>query len=322
MPRPLRIEYPDAWYHILSRARQGQEAFLAQEDHNSFIDLLIDTSEMFNMKVAAYCLMNSHYHLLIQTPDANLSRCMRHINGVYTQRYNARNACDGNLFRGRYKCILIDAESYLLEIVRYIHRNPLRADIVDKLSDYPWSSHKAYISKAKKWEWLNKNNILGMFSRDKSLQTRAYKRFVSAEEPEEIIHHYSKKNIPSILGREKFIKGVKDRFSKKKRKKEIPKSKKLYPKVTDIKKAVCKHYKIMNSELLKSRRGIENEARDLAIYMLRFLRGERLTIIAQEFNLNNYSSVSTAIKRTKMKLANHRFKKQYEQILNSLKKVS
>ncbi len=318
MSRPLRIEYPDAWYHVMGRTRWGQEAFPAEEDYYSFIDLLKDTAEIFNMRIAAYCLMATHYHLLIQTPDANLSRCMRHINGVYTQRYNARNECDGTLFRGRYKSILVDADSYLLELVRYIHRNPLRAGIADKLNDYPWSSHKGYISKAKKWEWLHKHYILDMFSKDNKLQITAYKRFISKEEPEELIGHYSKKNMPSILGSDKFIKWVKDRFPKNKKGKGIPKSKNLCPKVIDIKKAVCNHYEIKAAELLKSRRGVENEARDLAIYMLRYMRGERLTIIGQEFNLNNYSSVSTAIERIKRKLESNKFKKQYKQILDSL----
>jgi len=85
MTRPLRIEYPDAWYHVMNRARKGQEAFATVEDCNSFIDIIKDAAEIFNMKIAAYCLMTNHYHLLVQTPDANLSRCMRHINGIYTQ---------------------------------------------------------------------------------------------------------------------------------------------------------------------------------------------------------------------------------------------
>ena len=243
---------------------------------------------------------------------------MRHINGVYTQRYNARNGCDGTLFRGRYKSILIDADSYLLEVVRYIHRNPLRAGIAGKFKDYPWSSHNGYISKAKKWEWLYKNYILDMFSQDTSLQIISYKRFISTQEPVELIQHYSKKNMPSILGSDKFIKRVKERFAKKKKEKEIPESKRLCPEVIDIKKAVCNHYKIEDAALLKSKRGVENEARDLAIYMLRVIRGERLTIIGQEFNLNNYSSVSTAIERIKRKLESNKCKKQYEQILDSL----
>ena len=124
MSRPLRIEFPDAWYHVMNRARLGQDAFPARKDYSGFMELLMDASEIFNIRVAAYCLMPSHYHLLIQTPDANLSRCMRHINGVYKQRYNARNGCDGTLFRGRYKSILVEEDAYLLELVRYTALDP------------------------------------------------------------------------------------------------------------------------------------------------------------------------------------------------------
>ncbi|MEA3223999.1 MAG: transposase, partial [Thermodesulfobacteriota bacterium] len=122
------------------------------------------TADMFNVRVAAYCLMPTHYHLLVQTPDANLSRFMRHINGVYTQSYNARHKCDGTLFRGRYKSILVDADSYLLQLVRYIHRNPLRAGLVENLDQYTWSSHSGYISKAKKGDWLYKDFIFAMLT--------------------------------------------------------------------------------------------------------------------------------------------------------------
>jgi len=318
MTRPLRIEYPDAWYHVMSRARKGQEAFATVEDCNSFIDIIKDAAEIFNMKIAAYCLMANHYHLLVQTPDANLSRCMRHINGIYTQRYNARNGCDGTLFRGRYKSIVVDADSYLLELVRYIHRNPLRVGIVAKLDDYEWSSHKGYVSKAKKWEWLHKDYILGMFSKDKRSQIISYKRFISSEESAELIHYYSKKNIPSILGDKAFVKLLKDSFLKKKKEKEIPESTKLCPEVIDIKQAVCAYYQIEETDLLMSRRGVENEARDFAMYMLRVIRSERLTKIGEEFNLSNYSSVSTATERIKRKMDSKKFRKMYEEILDLL----
>jgi len=318
MTRPLRIEYPDAWYHVMNRARKRQEAFATVEDCNSFIDIIKDAAEIFNMKIAAYCLMANHYHLLVQTPDANLSRCMRHINGIYTQRYNARNGCDGTLFRGRYKSIVVDADSYLLELVRYIHRNPLRAGIVAKLDDYEWSSHKGYVSKAKKWEWLHKDYILGMFSKDKRSQIISYKRFISSEESAELIHYYSKKNIPSILGDKIFVKLLKDSFLKKKKEKEIPESTKLCPEVIDIKQAVCAYYQKEEADLLMSRRGVENEARDFAMYMLRVIRSERLTKIGEEFNLSNYSSVSTAIERIKRKMDSKKFRKMYEEILDLL----
>jgi len=100
MSRPLRIQFPDAWYHVMNRGRRGEKIFSTKEDYWSFIDLLKELAEVFNVKVAAYCLMSNHYHLLIQTPDANLSRSMRHLNGVYTQRYNKKHSCDGQLFRG------------------------------------------------------------------------------------------------------------------------------------------------------------------------------------------------------------------------------
>jgi REP element-mobilizing transposase RayT len=102
MSRPLRIDYPNAWHHVMNRARRGQDLFVEKTDYQQFIDLLQETTDLFNVKVAAYCLMPTHYHLLLQTPDANLSRCMRHLNGVYTQKYNVSHSCDGTLFRGRY----------------------------------------------------------------------------------------------------------------------------------------------------------------------------------------------------------------------------
>ncbi len=103
MSRPLRIQYPDAWYHVINRGRRGEKIFLSKEDYQSFIILLKELNEVYNVKIVAYCLMENHYHLLIKTPDANLSRAMRHLNGVYTQRYNKRHNYDGQLFRGRYK---------------------------------------------------------------------------------------------------------------------------------------------------------------------------------------------------------------------------
>ena len=133
MTRPLRIQYPDAWYHVMNRGRRGENVFEIKEDYWSFIELLEKLSEIFTVRIAAYCLMSNHYHLLVHTPEANLSRSMRHLNGVYTQSYNKRHGCDGQLFRGRYKSILVESDSYALELVRYIHRNPLEAGLVENL---------------------------------------------------------------------------------------------------------------------------------------------------------------------------------------------
>ncbi len=178
MSRPLRIQYPDAWYHVINRARRGQALFLDNADRDAFLHLLKETATMFNLKVAAYCLMPTHYHLLVQTPDANLARCMQHLNGVYTQRYNVRNKCDGTLFRGRYKSILVDADRYLLELVRYIHRNPIRAGLVGNVGQYVWSSHRGYLSQDEKWDWLHKAFVFDTLAKYRAVQIKKYKQFV------------------------------------------------------------------------------------------------------------------------------------------------
>ena len=133
MSRPLRIEYPDAWYHVMNRGRRGEEIFSTSEDFATFIKLLQEGAEQWNIRISAYCLLSNHYHLLIQTPLGNLARFMRHINGVYTQRYNRIHKCDGQLFRGRYKAILVEEDRYLLELVRYIHHNPLMGGDVHEI---------------------------------------------------------------------------------------------------------------------------------------------------------------------------------------------
>ena len=321
MSRPLRIEYPYAWYHVMNRARRGEDLYTGKDDLLCFIDLLQETVYLFKIRVGAYCLMSTHYHLLIQTPEANLSRCMRHLNGVYTQRYNARYGYDGTLFRGRYKAILIDADSYLLQLMRYIHRNPLRAGLADKLDQYPWSSHKGYVSNAKKWDWLYKDFILSMLTPHRSAQIRHYKQFVAQLDSEEIIQVFDKKIMPSVLGSEKFIEWIKEKLFDKKNDKEIPESKSLAPDMNRIKETVCRVYKIEEKDLIVARRGIENEPRNVAIYLMRSLRGEPLLSIGSQFNLNRHSSVSSVLDRTRRRLKeDRRFQKRIEKIEKMLAK--
>ena len=127
MSRPLRIDYPNAWYHVMNRGRRSETIFSDKEDYIGFLELMQEACSMFNLRVSAYCLMSNHYHILLQTPEANHSRCMRHINGIYIQRYNRRYHTDGQLFRGRFNAILVEVDNYLLELVKYIHRNPLQS---------------------------------------------------------------------------------------------------------------------------------------------------------------------------------------------------
>ncbi len=129
---------------------------------------------------------------------------MRHVNGVYTQRFNRSHKKEGQLFRKRYKAVLVESDSHLSEVLRYIHRNPLKAGIVKTLADYQWSSHQGYLSGAKKWSWLQKDVILTQLSHVKTKQKSAYLDFVSLGESQEIEKFYSLKNMPSILGSTSF----------------------------------------------------------------------------------------------------------------------
>ena len=160
MARLLRIGYPGAWYHVMNRGAGRRYIFKNNTHRHYFLSLLEDTQDRFHAEWYAYCLMGNHYHLLLRTPDANLQRIMRHLNGLYTQFFNRSERKDGPLFRGRYKAILVAAQSYWLQLSRYIHRNPLEAKLCKSLSQNRWSSYRAYIGEEKAPLWLTTDYIL------------------------------------------------------------------------------------------------------------------------------------------------------------------
>lgn len=302
MSRPLRIQYPDAWYHVMNRGRRGEEIFEAKEDYLSFVELLQELNDVFNVKVAAYCLMPNHYHLLIRTPDANLSRSMRHLNGVYTQRFNRRHGCVGQLFRGRYKSIVVESDSYALELVRYIHRNPLESRLVDDLQKYQWSSHKPYLSDAKKWKWLHKDYILKMFSKSKTESIKLYRHFVLKDTPEEINRIFARRTLPTILGSKGFVDRIKDKFFDSKDFEEVPEAKRLAPDIDKIVHTVCNSYNIEEAALYISRRGYFNEPRNVTIFLVRHLRNDTLRAIGEQFHIEKYSTVSSIVEKVKYEM--------------------
>ena len=306
MSRPLRIEYPDAWYHVMNRGRRAEDIFSDEQDYVMFTELLKETSEMWNIRIAAYCLMPNHFHMLVQTPEANISRSMRHLNGVYTQRYNSRHKCDGQLFRGRYKSILIDTASYLLQAVRYIHRNPLQTGLADRLDVYKWSSHKGYISIAKKWDWLHKNYILSLLSKNSKDWLRYYRKWVSVEEKDKVSERISGKKWPVCIGPQSFIDRIKETYGAEKIHKDVPSSRELLIDNHRILEVVCKSYDISASDILKMRRGKMNEARNAAIYLTRRLRRDTLKEIGAQFGIDSDSTVSSVMERMKKKLAGDR----------------
>lgn len=250
--------------------------------------------------------MTNHYHLLVQTPDANIGRCMRHINGVYTQRFNAVNGLDGQLFRGRYKAIVVGEDSYLLQVVRYIHKNPLRAGMVKSVDMYEWSSHQGYLSKAKNWDWLHKEFILSMLARDPKQRLKEYRSFMAEDENESFLEKLNLKRLPTVLGENQFVGMIKEKFFENKRHIEVPESKRLAPNAERIIGVVCKLYNMNEAQLLLAKRGETNEARSMAIYLFRHLRGEPLTRIGQVFNIGSYSTVSSIIERFKVRMRSDR----------------
>ena len=272
MSRPLRIEYTGAWYHIMNRGCRRDNVFEGKEDCEIFVALLKEAAELRDVRISAYCLMGNHYHILAQTPRGNLSRFMRHLNGVYTQRYNRLHGYDGRLFRGRFKSILVEEESYLLELVRYIHRNPLRAGMVETLDEYAWSSHHGYLSLAKNWKWLHKDFILSMPASDQKKRRQAYLRFMAKDDSEELLDLFEQKKWPSLLGSENFISWVKETFFEKKKHRQVPESVQLAPDPGKIKREVCRAYGVEEKDLLTAKRGKSNEPRNVAIYLCRVLR--------------------------------------------------
>lgn len=179
MARPLRLEFAGALYHVTARGDRQEAIYECTKDRVSFLEVLGDVCETCNWVCHAYCLMDNHYHLIIETPDANLSRGMRQLNGIYTQKFNYFHRRVGHCFQGRYKSIHVDKESYLLELSRYVVLNPVRAEMVRCAGQWPWSSYRAMVGRVKKPDWLETDWVLSAFGTRKKDAIAKYREFVS-----------------------------------------------------------------------------------------------------------------------------------------------
>jgi putative transposase len=162
MARPIRLDYPDAFYHVLSRGNEKREIFRDDRDYLKFLDTLATMVERFKLEIHAYVLMKNHYHLLIRTKEANLSRAIQWLGVSYSVWFNRRHQRSGHLFQGRFKSFLIENEQYLTAMCHYIHGNPLRAGLTKRLSDYRWSSYQVYADKNHHLPWLTTDLVIGM----------------------------------------------------------------------------------------------------------------------------------------------------------------
>jgi len=179
MARPLRIEFTGALYHVTSRGNERHDIFFTDDDRRAFLATVEKVCGRFNWLCHAYCLMSNHYHMLIETPEANLSKGMRQLNGVYTQHVNRRYGRVGHLFQGRFKGILVQKEAYLLELVRYIVLNPVRAGMVKEPEEWPWSSYRDTVRSTKDVQFLCTDWLLSAFGDKRPVATRAFARFVA-----------------------------------------------------------------------------------------------------------------------------------------------
>ncbi|SDB55897.1 REP element-mobilizing transposase RayT [Desulfonatronum thiosulfatophilum] len=204
MARPLRIEFPGALYHVTARGNARSEIYLGDGDRLLFLSILADLVERYNWICHGYCLMGNHYHLLIETPDGNLSEGMRQLNGIYTQKFNRTHGRVGHVFcQGRFKSIVVDKDSHLLELCRYVVLNPVRAGMARHPKDYPWSSYCATAGLKKKLGLLTSDWILSQFGNDRQKAQQEYRKFVLAGISEE--SPWKKLVGQCLLGAESFL---------------------------------------------------------------------------------------------------------------------
>jgi len=201
MARPLRIEFEGAVYHVTARGNARSDIFLSDGDRDMFLAVLAHVVDRFGWVCHAYCLMSNHYHLMIETPQPNLSRGMRQLNGMYTQRFNRRHIRAGHVFQGRFKSIVVDRDAYLLELSRYIVRNPVAAGMVKDVSEWSWSSYLATAGELPVPAFLHVDWLLSQFGASNAKAKLSYALFVNKEEGQGL---WDQLNGPDVLGDDDF----------------------------------------------------------------------------------------------------------------------
>lgn len=244
MSRPLRIEYPGAFYHVTSRGNERKMVFQSIRDREKYLSYLESAHERYGAVIHTYCLMGNHYHLLLETPRGNLSQIIHHINGAYTTYFNIKRDRSGHLFQGRFKGILVEKDAYCKELSRYIHLNPVRAGMVKASLEYPWSSYRYFAGKDKKPQWLTLELVLGDFGGEGKKGYRGYREYVDRGVDKGLESPFKRVIASSFLGSEEFINNVRMEYLEKKKidKRNIPAIKQVLrgPSPEEIERAVVK----------------------------------------------------------------------------------
>jgi len=293
MARPLRITYPGAFYHITSRGNERKNVFKSERDREKFLEYLESATQRYDAVIHVFCLMDNHYHLLLETPSGNLPQIMRHINGAYTTYFNVKRGRSGHLFQGRYKAILVDIDECAKELSRYIHLNPVRARIVKAPEEYKWSSYRFYIGKEKSPKWLQRNLILRYFGNKDFIAQKGYLNFVTAALNRKYENPLDEVVSSTLLGGPGFIASIKDKFlSDKKPDKDLPVLKKLMNKVS---------MKDIFDEVESVFGNQEALGKNVKIFLCQRHTGEKLKDIGKYFGIGE-SGVSQACRRVKEKI--------------------
>ncbi len=234
MARQLRIEFPGALYHVFARGNAKQDIFLDADDRTLFLKSLEFCVMTHNLICHAYCLMDNHYHLLLETPDGNLSQGMRDLNGNYAQSFNSRHDRVGHLFQGRYKAIVVEKEVYLCELAKYIANNPVKEGLVKSADEWVWGSHQATIGKTEAPSWLTTDFILGHFSTNRQMALEEYRGFVSSLEGGGDPYNNVRKG--AIIGSEQFAFSLWEKFESSEEIKDVVVSERMIgrPSLNDI----------------------------------------------------------------------------------------
>ncbi len=280
MARPIRLEFSGALYHITSRGNRQEDIYETDTDREVFLSNLDNVCETHNWVCHAYCLMGNHYHLFIETPDANLSRGMRQLNGVYTQSFNRSHRRVGHVFQGRYKAILVEKEHYLLELSRYIVLYPVRGGMVPAAGDWRWSSYRATVGQTEGIACLKTDWLLSAFGKQRSKAIKRYKQFVSEGKGHASPWSELRKQI--YLGSDNFVEKMQAYINDDKDLSEVPSSQRRPKPATLAAYAVAA------------------QTRNIAIYNAYLSGGYTLKEIGDHYGVH-YSTVSGIIKNHKSK---------------------
>src|SRR4030042_2091135 len=231
MARQLRVEFENAFYHITSRGNQRDKIFFDVADRERFLEILSRTKERYGFLLHGYALMDNHYHLLMETPKANLSQIMQNINTSYTVYVNRKYQRSGHLLQGRFKGIIVDKDRYLIALSRYIHLNPVREKLVKRAGDYPWTSYRAFIDQNTEDLLVDTGDTLSHFSRRRKRAIGAYREFVEASGGKEE-NPFAEVDAGFLLGKGAFRAKVLRRIEKMKMDEEIPQARRLRKRVS------------------------------------------------------------------------------------------